>query len=150
MIQIREGLFETNSSSTHSLNICTNQEWLDWKAGKLLYNPYENSFIDNYLLSDDKKMDRLRDYYNTSVKKSFYKEFQDLTKIEIQELMMKAIEDGFIFKNMAELEDNSDNSGWFTYDGYWNNNDELEGYVEHYTSELGDEIVIFGEYGYSG
>ena len=147
MIQIRNNIFETNSSSTHSLNICTKQEWLDWKAGNLLYNPYEDSFIDNYLLSDDKKMDRLKEYYNTLVKKSFYKEFQDLNKIEIQELMMKAVEDGFIFKSVSELENNND---WFTYDKYWEYNDELEGYVENYTSESGDEIVIFGEYGYNG
>ena len=27
MIQIRQGVFETNSSSTHALSICTQEEW---------------------------------------------------------------------------------------------------------------------------
>lgn len=36
--EIRRNVFETNSSSTHSLSICTEQEFEDWKAGKLLYD----------------------------------------------------------------------------------------------------------------
>lgn len=38
--QIRFGAFETNSSSTHSLIVCTQQQYLDWKDGKLLWNKY--------------------------------------------------------------------------------------------------------------
>lgn len=146
MIQIRHGIFETNSSSTHSLNICTRQEWNDWKEGKLLYNPYESEFIDNYLLSEEKKQTKLREYYDTKVKKDFYKDFNNLTKEELSKLMMKAIQDKFIFPDLNKLEDND----YFTYDAYWDRNDELEGYSEYYTSKSGDEIVIFGEYGYDG
>jgi len=34
-IQIRTGIFETNSSSTHSLIISTEQEFKDWEKGML-------------------------------------------------------------------------------------------------------------------
>lgn len=152
MIQIRNSVFETNSSSTHSLNICTKQTWLDWKEGKLLYCPYSNRFIDNYLLSEDKKMARLKEYYETKVKKEFYKEFQDLSKTEIQRLMMSAVSEGYIFEPSNEVEDDDSNHcDFYTYDGYWKYyDDHLESYVVDYETESGDEIVIFGKYGYDG
>lgn len=37
MKQVRLGVFETNSSSTHSLVICTKEEYEKWKSGELLY-----------------------------------------------------------------------------------------------------------------
>lgn len=143
MKQIRIGTFETNSSSTHSLNICTRDEWVAWKEGKLLYNPYEEKFIDNYLLSEDAKSARLKEYYDTKVKKIYYKDFQDLTPEEKSQLMSQAVSCGFIFK------DPTDNEDYYTYDAYWERYDDLEGYEEFYTSEHGDNIVIFGEYGYN-
>jgi hypothetical protein len=36
MKQIRFGVFETNSSSTHSLTICTSEEWEQFLDGKLV------------------------------------------------------------------------------------------------------------------
>lgn len=36
--QIRIGCFETNSSSTHSLVVCTKEEYNKWKSGELLYD----------------------------------------------------------------------------------------------------------------
>ena len=37
-VQIRQGVFETNSSSTHAVSVCTKQQWEDYKAGKLWMN----------------------------------------------------------------------------------------------------------------
>lgn len=45
-IQIRQGVFETNSSSTHSLTICSKQEYEDFKNGKLLID-WNNKFVPN-------------------------------------------------------------------------------------------------------
>lgn len=36
--QVRLGVFETNSSSTHSLVVCTKEEYEKWKSGELLYD----------------------------------------------------------------------------------------------------------------
>ena len=43
---MRIGSFETNSSSTHSLVMCTQGEFDDWKGGKLLYDRDWARFID--------------------------------------------------------------------------------------------------------
>ena len=40
MLNIRHGVFETNSSSVHSLTMCSGQQMQDWKDGKILYCEY--------------------------------------------------------------------------------------------------------------
>lgn len=44
--QIRFGTFETNSSSTHSLVVCTREEYNGWEKGDLLYNKETEEFVD--------------------------------------------------------------------------------------------------------
>lgn len=41
MIQIRQGVFETNSSSTHALAICTQEEWDKLQSGEYLVNEWD-------------------------------------------------------------------------------------------------------------
>jgi hypothetical protein len=43
---IRFNIFETNSSSTHSLCICTEDEYEKWKNGDLIYSYWENDMIE--------------------------------------------------------------------------------------------------------
>lgn len=38
MKQIRQGVFETNSSSTHSLTICTEEDYNKFINGQLMYD----------------------------------------------------------------------------------------------------------------
>ena len=38
MKQVRRGVFETNSSSTHSITICTEDEYEKFKRGELMYD----------------------------------------------------------------------------------------------------------------
>lgn len=40
MKQVRQSVFETNSSSVHSLTMCSGQQMQDWKDGKLFYKEY--------------------------------------------------------------------------------------------------------------
>ena len=47
MIQIRQGVFETNSSSTHALAICTQEEWDKLQSGEYLVNEYSINEIIN-------------------------------------------------------------------------------------------------------
>ena len=53
MKQVRFGIFETNSSSTHSLCICTRQDYLDWQSGLKLYDNYNDELYDKSAI--DKK-----------------------------------------------------------------------------------------------
>jgi beta-galactosidase GanA len=43
MKSIRRGLFETNSSSVHSLSIVSKSDFEKWKKGELLFNWYEGN-----------------------------------------------------------------------------------------------------------
>lgn len=45
MYQIRCGCFETNSSSTHSINICTEEQYQKWYNGECYYDEYNKRFI---------------------------------------------------------------------------------------------------------
>ena len=44
-VQIRQGVFETNSSSVHSLTMVSGEEFTAWKEGKLLFNRDEDEFV---------------------------------------------------------------------------------------------------------
>lgn len=92
--QIRTGVFETNSSSTHTLTICTKKEFEDWTNGKLRLDKWTDKFIPN-------KAGNIS-IYNTES----YEE--------------------------------------------WCNDGYLETFMNSYTTEHGDEIVVFGKYGYDG
>ena len=43
MIQIRQGVFETNSSSTHALAICTQEEWDKLQSGEYVVEQWDIS-----------------------------------------------------------------------------------------------------------
>ena len=45
MLQIRKNVFETNSSSTHSLCICTEDEYSRWQKGEVYYHHWNDEFV---------------------------------------------------------------------------------------------------------
>lgn len=49
--QIRYGVFETNSSSTHSMVVCSNEDLERWKSGELLYD--YGGLIEAKIIDDD-------------------------------------------------------------------------------------------------
>ena len=108
-VQIRENVFETNSSSTHSLVIATKSEFSDFKNGKLIYCQYDAGPF---------KSDH---FYPTS-----------------------QVEDW-----VAEHEDDYDEYDFQRYDDFFDD-EYLEPFKEDYTTAHGDEIVVFGNYGYEG
>ena len=52
MRQIRKGVFETNSSSTHSISICTQKEFNEFKSGLLVLD-WKNTLIPASQKDDD-------------------------------------------------------------------------------------------------
>ena len=44
-IQVRNSVFETNSSSCHTLCVCTKEEYDAWKEGKLFFDSIEEKMI---------------------------------------------------------------------------------------------------------
>jgi hypothetical protein len=45
MRQVRFGVFETNSSSTHSICICTAEDFKQFKRGNLAYDGYQHMLV---------------------------------------------------------------------------------------------------------
>ena len=43
--QIRRGVFETNSSSVHSLTMCTSSDYDKWKNGELVWSRWDDKLI---------------------------------------------------------------------------------------------------------
>ncbi len=75
MKQVRYGIFETNSSSTHSLVICTAEEYNKFKNGELVLDRWGSGEI----VGKDKVKNRFdyqtyEDYYNDDLE-PFWKRF---------------------------------------------------------------------------
>lgn len=130
--QVRFGVFETNSSSTHSLVICDKETFDKWKSGELLFDRWEEKFKEGYQLTDKDKKDA-EEYYDDN-KEKFWKNWEDLDNEEKDEWYTK-----FAYENNLIDED------LVSYDNYGN---DLEYFEVHYTTKSGDEVVAFGEYGY--
>ena len=136
MKQIRQGVFETNSSSCHTLVVCSKEEYDAWVNGELLLHEWNNNFKSRDSLNQFTE-EQLEDYYNKT-KQMFWKDWNDLSEEEKEEVCNQ-------YMNIYD-----ETSDYQTYAQYQNRLGDLEYYEERYTSKSGDEIVIFGEFGYDG
>ena len=122
MIQARCGVFETNSSSTHSITMCTKNEFDEWRNG----NVYRN---------DGWWSDSISEFKN----KAFltYDEAMQLIK---SSKWYRPIEDGECVDEYFK--------GYEIYD-YENWGRDYESDVTHYTTPSGEDIVAVCYYGYN-
>lgn len=96
-IKIRRGVFETNSSSTHSLVICTVDEYKEFKNGNLMIDMCSGKLVP---------------FNETAMKKERWQ--------------------------------------FVTYDN-WDSGDWVDDtFFRKFTTEHGDEIVVFGAFGRNG
>lgn len=123
-ISIRNGVFETNSSSTHSISICSDKDFTDWAKGITYFNCWEKVFVKKEEIIPH-IVKASNNYYNSEtlseIKKSKPGEFEEL-RVDYD---------------------------FLTYDEYFDDED-LESYREEFTTESGDNIVAFGKFGYDG
>lgn len=134
--QIRRGVFETNSSSTHSLTVCSEDEFEAWKRGEFLLDEWNGQFVSAVDLSDYDKQMAKEEYCKT--KDELQKDWDDLSESAKQKY----------YRHFAKENDIIDEDGK-TYNQYMND-EYLEHYLRRYTSKSGDKIVVFGRYGYDG
>lgn len=121
MIQIRQGVFETNSSSTHSITITSESDFDKWKNGDVYLN-------DGWWGSND----------DPNKDKMF------LTRDEAINLLKSSLDD----MRSENLDEELRDWGIYTFKNYWR--DYLECYEDRYTTEHGDVVIVFGQYGYDG
>lgn len=147
MLQVRKGVFETNSSSIHTLTIATEDEFNDFIDGKLFYNE------DNCkLLTREEVEEIIRKAFNDDLelfviakdilkdRKYLDDDSTDWTKLSNENLVQWWLE-------VAEacwldsVITNYDTYGWHGYCMY-------EHYDESFTTPSGDKMVAFGYFGH--
>lgn len=131
MIQIRHNVFETNSSSTHSITMCLKSEYTEWKKDKLY-------FVDCY--SVENKFVTWEELIKL-IKKPFSPIKMDVDDIEEIESNHNSGKDELVDDMLADYD-------VFTYSSWCDHkHPELERYSSTFTTPKGEEICAFGYYG---
>lgn len=120
-MQIRRGVFETNSSSVHSITMCTGSDFDRWTDGELLFWEDEKKFGTREELIEDLKKDT---WYDGKLR---YPNINWDDKDQVSDI--------FNDENIK------------TFNQYFQN-DWFETYWEAYTTPGGENIVAFGYYGH--
>ena len=63
-VQIRRNVFETNSSSVHSITMCSEDEYKKWRDGELLFSDWDEEFVD----INDSEVKEAREKYEKEFK----------------------------------------------------------------------------------
>ena len=72
MIKVRAGTFETNSSSTHSIVICSKKQFDEWKAGRCFFNTETDKFVvPDMSRVEEYKKEAVEQYENSTDKNEF-------------------------------------------------------------------------------
>ena len=131
MLQIRHGVFETNSSSTHSITIVPKDEFEKWVDGEVYFNDnsWEVKNTNRWLTKEEAIVGVLGCDYpptNDDDRDYTYKELDEMNNDDLSEILSNY--------SIYSFNEYSENYGLEYYD------------VKHIT-EHGDEIVAFGLYG---
>lgn len=123
MRQIRRGVFETNSSSTHSLTMMMKSDYVRWHNEKLyLYGGGGYGWD-----------------FNKPVVNNLY------TRDEVFEF----VKNNRYYKNEEEIDDDmARDCGFIAWDD--EGSGDFESFYQEFTTPNGETIVAFGEYGYDG
>lgn len=130
---IRERVFETNSSSTHSLVMMEESKFKKWKDGEL-FRHEEEPYI-----KDKEAREKFRNYF-----KKYDKHDAFFTKEEVEEIKK------FCADNDIEVDDYENLDYAFQTYERWCEEDELESDVYTHTTPGGEKIVAVAKYGYRG
>ena len=136
-VAIRRSVFETNSSSTHSLTMCMKDEFDKWKNGEFLFNVDSGSFVPNerheFTEEDIENMKKWYEQeYNTSWEnRKWFQTEEYVERMYAQSLDWSGYEDEV-----------------YSYEEYPNG--DLEYFVDEYTTPNGETVVAFGKFGYDG
>lgn len=151
---VRYGVFETNSSSTHSLTICSGEEYSKWENGELYWN-YWGNFVEmpeEYRDYTDEQWIALLDEKEYFIKEgkgySIYisldywyseKDYFD-TKSEAYAVHKNWLIDKYLY----------DYENLYSIKVFNETKEQYEHFWEKYITPSGDEIIAFGYYGYDG
>lgn len=142
MLRVREGTFETNSSSSHNIVIVEDSQLEKWKNGEIFYIEDGNKFVSKY---EKEKYDA-----------SLYGELilEHANDNVYQEEIVEAIKNNRLKEYVQEM---IDDDIWYVdsydrplsfeeWESVWENR-ELEEDSEEYITPKGEKIHIFCQYG---
>lgn len=123
--QIRRGVFETNSSSVHSITMCSQDDYSKWERGEL----YKERYGSDELMTRDEIIEELRTQTNWRTEKLAYPDVDWNNTDEVNELIRA--------------------NDYFTEQEFWDSID-CETFNSTHTISSGEKVVAFGYYGYDG
>ena len=94
--QIRRGVFETNSSSTHSLTMCSEEEFEQWKNGKVLFDEDGVTFVKASELSNKDKEYAAQEYEDN--KDEYSKDWSELSETAKERYYTKYAKENEFYK----------------------------------------------------
>ena len=123
--QIRRGVFETNSSSTHSLTMCSKSEYDEFEKGNMYIERWGSKLY---------------------TKEEMIEKFKHMTDWRTKELKYRGVD----WDNDEEFNRVLEETDYVTYDKYWDTvSEEYETFEDSYTGKDGDTVIAFGYYGYN-
>lgn len=145
MRSYREGTFETNSSSTHSMVIVDDSQLEKWKNGDIFYVEDGNKFVSAYEKSNfDKEL-----FGELVVEYADNEDYQDDICDAIQEGRLREYVEEMIRCGEWEVDEYERPLSYEEWERMWDNRD-LESDSTEYTTSGGEKIHIFCQYGYEG
>lgn len=122
--QVRRGVFETNSSSVHSLTMCSKSEYDEFEKGNMYIERWGSRIYSKEELIE--KFKETRDWRTKELKYS-----------------------GVDWNNEEEFNRVLEETDFVTGDKYWGIvSEEYETFEKSYTGKNGESVVAFGYYGH--
>lgn len=117
---IRRGVFETNSSSTHSITMVSGEDYAKWENGELLFN--DGGFIT--------KEEAIKELKNDTWFIKYHPDFDFTDDDAVDEILRE--------------------NDYYTYNQFWDyKGGDYETFTDTYKTNSGEEVVAFGYYGYN-
>lgn len=149
IFQVRQGVFETNSSSTHSLIICSKDDFDKWERGEVFWLGSDwHELGTNKSFVTPEELEELTEKYNEEEQKRIdsgdkFAKVLDMDKVLNEGRDYDSYYDSYWDTERSSLEAH-------TIDDWYARNGNLETYSQSFTSPSGDEMVAFGAFGYDG
>lgn len=129
MRQIRRGIFESNSSSVHTLTICMKEDYNKWIKGEVYLNNFcgfsNSPYKDKKFVTRD---EALHIILESKYKPDDFPANEDWNKEELQDYINEILKEDFI-----------------KFDDYGN---DFEWFEKEYKTPLNEDIIAFGYFGY--
>jgi hypothetical protein len=105
--QVRKGVFETNSSSVHTVCLCDQSDYDKWKDGNLMYDVCREELVppynEEYLKWKEQKLPSLQNFYDHHGEEEFDIDIEDYRFLTWEEFYLRFGSDYETFKETKKI-----------------------------------------------